>query len=489
MPLLAIFGSISTGGSTSFTLSATSAVAVSTNTLFGNRVDVTMFGATGDGSTDDTAAIQAAINSATTAQLACSGIYFPDGTYKLTSAINIGTDNTLDFVGLHIYGESRGGTNLVQHTNNTPIFQIAPSLMHSCNFERFNASWPTLQSASSTASSVFRFIGTDTSDFFNSKFSDIGAQNFYYFIDAPGVLYWGNHMDNMFLGDLYKGVTHITGDTGEPRCYFTNIYIGAQSCIGTLFDNQSTYAKYDNIEINGANAGCTMLADEAGGAHIIGHWALEDATYNSDVTLFDVINGIMTFDYIYTNDIAIGAGAHVYFCNWAGLKSYVHGGVLNVGFNTNSGTYICTQGSGPLQASFYNIFAPWSAGCRLADVGNSAAANFTEVRQWNDPGHVVMQGDASVSISAIDAVNQIFDVPLTANRTVTLPDEAADSTNVLFLGRRFRFAKTNTSNFSLTVKTASGTTVFTIPSATAATKEIIWHRDGGANADSWVVLP
>ena len=45
------------------------------------------FGAAGDGSTDDTAAIQAAINAANSAGGGC--VYYPAGTYKLTSALTI----------------------------------------------------------------------------------------------------------------------------------------------------------------------------------------------------------------------------------------------------------------------------------------------------------------------------------------------------------------------------------------------------------------
>jgi len=58
-------------------------------------VDVTTYGAMGDGITDDTAAIQAAINSITEGT-----VYFPAGDYKITNGIAIGKHN------LHLIGDA-----------------------------------------------------------------------------------------------------------------------------------------------------------------------------------------------------------------------------------------------------------------------------------------------------------------------------------------------------------------------------------------------
>lgn len=59
------------------------------------------YGATGDGTTDDTAAIQAAIDA-----VGSSGsIYIPDGTYKISDTLTISAGNSVS-----IFGESRAGT-------------------------------------------------------------------------------------------------------------------------------------------------------------------------------------------------------------------------------------------------------------------------------------------------------------------------------------------------------------------------------------------
>jgi hypothetical protein len=63
-------------------------------------VSVTDFGATGDGTTDDTAAIQTAVNTAYM-------LFFPAGTYKVTSPITLRSNN-------HLFGE--GASSVISYT-------------------------------------------------------------------------------------------------------------------------------------------------------------------------------------------------------------------------------------------------------------------------------------------------------------------------------------------------------------------------------------
>lgn len=73
-----------------------------------NYINVKTYGAVGDGSTDDTAAIQATI----TAAIAFngSGVFFPQGTYKITNTITVTRSNILLF-GVGSGGLHDGGTN------------------------------------------------------------------------------------------------------------------------------------------------------------------------------------------------------------------------------------------------------------------------------------------------------------------------------------------------------------------------------------------
>tara|TARA_R110000868_G_scaffold106180_1_gene291317 strand:+ start:723 stop:2747 length:2025 start_codon:yes stop_codon:yes gene_type:complete len=88
--------SVSSGSSLiGFIQSGANAVAETVQDKLRQSVSVKDFGAIGNGSTDDTAAIQNAINSVRTGTL-----YFPKGTYKVSDTINIGTDGTVTALNL-----------------------------------------------------------------------------------------------------------------------------------------------------------------------------------------------------------------------------------------------------------------------------------------------------------------------------------------------------------------------------------------------------
>lgn len=87
----------------------------------GSPVNVLDFGAVGDGVADDTAAIQAAIDSITKGE-----VYFPAGTYKVTATIDI-TKN-----GIHLLGSGSWATE-IRMTANAPAIAIAGSVSNVIN--------------------------------------------------------------------------------------------------------------------------------------------------------------------------------------------------------------------------------------------------------------------------------------------------------------------------------------------------------------------
>lgn len=86
------------------------------NPVAATSVNVKDFGATGDGVTDDTAAIQAAVtfakaNTTINGQYAGIQIYFPNGTYLCSSQINFDTtalDTSHEFPNVTLYGDGSG---------------------------------------------------------------------------------------------------------------------------------------------------------------------------------------------------------------------------------------------------------------------------------------------------------------------------------------------------------------------------------------------
>lgn len=72
--------------------------------------------AAGNGTTDDTTAIQSCI---TTASTSGQAIYFPAGTYKITAALTISSNN------MTLYGTNNATATIVQNTSSANIFTIS----------------------------------------------------------------------------------------------------------------------------------------------------------------------------------------------------------------------------------------------------------------------------------------------------------------------------------------------------------------------------
>lgn len=90
-----VYASYATSTISSTTVTATGATAaISLADRFAMRLNVKDFGAVGDGTTDDTAAIQAAITA-----VGAGRLYFPPGTYKITSTLNMARYLTIEGAG------------------------------------------------------------------------------------------------------------------------------------------------------------------------------------------------------------------------------------------------------------------------------------------------------------------------------------------------------------------------------------------------------
>jgi hypothetical protein len=441
--------------------------------------NVKQFGVAADDLTDDTVALQRAFDAAVAAK---RGLDLGDGVIRITAPITIGVDDTSVVTGLCFSGRSRGGSTIKQMTDNVPIFKIHGHFVHTLVFERMTLMHANMQTGN-TLAAVFRIDGPSDGSIYNCVFQDIGGSNFYWFMDCQTVTWWGMTYRDMWLGDFAGGVNYITTNAGEPNCRFERLYITCQSAVEVLFRHDAMTAQYDNIEVNSADSGAAMLYDVSGGTHVIGHWALEGATYATDTTLFNVQNGVLIAKFIYTETLSIPAGKTVTAFHCEGTRSYINVEFFSIkGFGTLVGNFIAVLSPGTRYARFKQILMPFASNVMLTDMGGAASADFTVVEDWNDPARIEMQGDANVTLSYDSALQQVFDVALTADRTVTLPADTQ-----LFSGRRFRFTKTNTSAHSLTVKNSGGTTIGTIAASNRGIVEVVFHRGGGSASRAWVL--
>ena len=83
--------------------------------------DVTDFGATGDGATDDTAAIQAAIDACETA--GGGTVLMPTGDYRITAQLTVPTLTNIVGMGTGLHSGS-GGTRILPETTSQAVFKI-----------------------------------------------------------------------------------------------------------------------------------------------------------------------------------------------------------------------------------------------------------------------------------------------------------------------------------------------------------------------------
>ena len=89
------------------------------NEKFYESLSVKDFGATGNGTTDDTAAIQAAITSAYANE---KSLFFPAGTYLISSTITMGNNTVQAATYCHFHGEGNNTIILVNEANVNPFY-------------------------------------------------------------------------------------------------------------------------------------------------------------------------------------------------------------------------------------------------------------------------------------------------------------------------------------------------------------------------------
>jgi hypothetical protein len=182
----------------------TNAVAETVSTKLSESVSVKDFGAKGDGTTDDTSAIQNAVNSLTNG----GTVLIPIGTYKITSTITI---NNVNLIGQGIFYDSPYTTSAISGTIIKPIGlqnQSAISISSVTTGNGINVGNFGIDMSSMTAGTTNGDFNVATmtkgiyiKDRHNVSLNDIEVYKVpsnssafvFYSTSAGGGLYWGNH--------------------------------------------------------------------------------------------------------------------------------------------------------------------------------------------------------------------------------------------------------------------------------------------------------
>jgi hypothetical protein len=234
-------------------------------------LSVSDFGAKGDGVTDDTAAIQAAITYVCPRSY---GLLFPNGTYKITASLKIPINTT----GWSFFGPAQGA-EIVQHTiggNGTAIFEFDGANISQFNISNLKLRWNDVnpQSGYKACAFWFNWDGVTSKDtgVYNFRIENVFATfGFRFFSNyntglstSDGVNIWGWHINRCTSNYMNGGMVKVSnaGSGGSPNCSVKDSYIlgntggvnpelsGYVYSDNQFFCDSSNGWQFSNVEIN-----------------------------------------------------------------------------------------------------------------------------------------------------------------------------------------------------------------------------------------------
>jgi hypothetical protein len=410
-------------------------------------VDVVSYGAVGDGVTDDTAAVQAAVN----ATLAAKGtLRFPARTYRITAPILMGSSSS----GSSRWSIEGVGATLLQATGNTPILRFTKELTYLWTINGLNFAWAANQTSTQTGSVAILF-DSDTNDnngFYNFTLSNLRFQNGFRGISVNEasvntIPVWGADINHIHSTSEMSGAAIRLRQTsaGQPNLRLTDIYVRGDAATETLVDIQgASSVVMQNIEFNQCVQAELLVTScesvEIGGirseaarvsSNFIGLWTFSDARVR--------ITGIMVQDTVLTHT------NFTYIVRGISTNTY-----LTIGTATVSGLVITGGGQVALVQ-----------GDNVADIqfdgGFKNSSSITKIYKFdNTPTH--MSRDRGVRGSVVTktanytatATDDII-IGNGSSITLTLPSASATATGP---NRRYTFKNKHSS--SLTVASNGG---------------------------------
>jgi hypothetical protein len=412
----------------------------------------TDFGAVGDGTTDDTTAVQNWVNAIVNGGLAG---YAPAGTYKITAAINFPYKP-----GWTIEGAGSLVTTFTQFTNNTPIFVLggsAGTLTHRYRISDMSFDYNSSQSGNTSAVCLLFaqqcFEGTLRNLDFKAGYYGIGVTSG---IGGP----WGQSWDDLtFNGSLYGGAIDMSLATNAvPNNKFGRFFVDATNMAAPIFVLKGYNTHVGTIEIINAQQGPILLRLLAGAQFNIGAFKCENGTWTASTNLID----------IQTN-----AGMR--------LQELFIGGTTSMTLNAPGGTVNavrlasgCTADIRDAEAHFNTVTAgsaflvqsPTDGRVKIGQwrtVSNtfalqSAASSVTSdgltVENIANNHLSYDKGDADYTVTDGDPAIIVFNTALTAPRVVNLQN----TLNNLFNGMRYRIMSLGAVNGSNTITVKQGST-------------------------------
>ncbi len=322
------------------------------------------YGAKGDDSTDDTTAIQNAINASAISVLRSITVFFPPGTYKITSQLTIPTSPGIRLVGTGMYGSV-----IKQYTDNTAIVRLlqvgsgdlSPPL-HSFEMKDLGLIYSVARSSTGSNAVFYDWAAPSTtgSAFFHHLYDRIRVENAYcgwshnkaHGIDAVWDSTWRGCKGEAF----YQSVVDLVsaGTTGQPNlrfydCYFQNPGVTNH---GPMFNFEAVnevlmvgmdLENWHNQILVADSCNVTMLS-----LHLENNTL--DAAFSKQ---FDISNGTLTIDGFTNYSCVTTAGAtdqasmvNLGVLGCCTIKNGQHGADLTLGAHPITDLVYATQGNG-----------------------------------------------------------------------------------------------------------------------------------------------
>lgn len=441
------------------------------------------WGAKGDGSTDNSDAIQTALDLA----IASSGKleFSPGGVYKITGQLNINTDSKSMW---RIIGN---GAAIVQYTDNTPIFQFDCINNFGWVIDGLSLGFATQQPNTNTNAYAIAFDGTSGgSGIYNFTIRNCYIYNAFRGIGqnaAAGKTFpvWGAWLENLIFSETTGAVIRLMSPVaqGQPGIHLNNIYVRCDDISDepAIRLYAATQFQMDNIELNLAVipsgfSGNSIVSLDGGCQGTIGTIKLEGVTIEKNNFIFlNITDARVIINRLGFTSCTLNVATGCYIIS-GGTGTTVEVGYLHSYGNTlTSGQIWAFGGSIAYSKVGYYVFDD----TYLTNIPSTTTANAMTVENQIVPHLSADNGDANKTLVVSDDPVQMFETALTEARTVELPrDDAGDAFN----GLTFKIVRTGGGAFDLLVKNDAGATIGTIASGATGSVTVMYRRS------SWVKI-